>query len=493
MARTAAATAVTKPEGRWRSLAALLAALLTYLPASAGLLFYLPLPQLALLTGVAGGLLAPDPAFAALAAGAGVAIGMLLRAPSALAPAWGSPGALGPAAATVAGAAAVAYAARFALTRWRGRAGLLLTIGAVALIVANLWASVAVADRAPAFGGRSLETILTEAPASGVPLSDDEFYHSVLVRLRAGEPYYAAFHDAYAANPRWGGPPDSVLSYRLPTLFYFLAAVPGGADGIVVALLLLVSGAVAAVVWLTAQRVRLPLAIPAAASLAAYFLYPLTRPSILYIEPWAATVSVIALACLVAADSGGEPARGRRLLVAGVALVVLAALLRELMVFLLVAGIAGAAFAPRAERRFRLGLWSGGTALVVVAYAAHAAAASAAGIAGRLGVSPWLSGGPLFAYYGLLWNNRYLGADAWFPIVLALAGLTGALLAPDRSRKALLTAACVLPLGAFLFFGNGATTGSGIPVNYWGAIVMPLLIALSPWAFAAIPGMARRG
>jgi hypothetical protein len=61
----------------------------------------------------------------------------------------------------------------------------------------------------------------------------------------------------------------------------------------------------------------------------------------------------------------------------------------------------------------------------------------------------------------------------------------------NSGERWFLALVAALPLSAFLVFGNDARWENGVSVNYWGTLIVPILIVLAPWAFAVVPGLAR--
>jgi hypothetical protein len=72
-------------------------------------------------------------------------------------------------------------------------------------------------------------------------------------------------------------------------------------------------------------------------------------------------------------------------------------------------------------------------------------------------------------------------------VTLSVLAVVGIVLLRERSERAFLALAVALPFCAFLLFGNDAVDSGGKATNYWGIVIVPLLIALSPWGFAALP------
>jgi hypothetical protein len=459
----------------WVDAAAFVAALLTTVAVSR-LFFFASSFQCALVAGAAAGLIATKPWRAALAGFAAAGLGLSLVL-----------GAIDPAVAVVAlGAALVAWGACW-LARSRPESVAWVTWAIVALIIANMWATTSfLATRPTPKGLAPIITQLSVSPQPGLPWTDEAFYRRVLWLMDGGQDYYTAFRGAYHENARWAMDPSSVLSYRLPTLFWFWRAVPGKPWGIVIAWLALASLTIATAVRLAGLRTVLPLGLIPASTLATYFIWVGTDQAIMMTETWAVPFACL---CVMAGVESYREGRWRAWTVAAVVLAVLAAVTRELMVFLLLAGVLGSLFGPADKRRFQVTAWVSGIGAFAGLYALHALRIGSA-VSHVQGAGTFMQGGWAFAVAAFQWSSNFVGGGMWTLVVLCVMALIGAVLMPWSAEKAFVLLVVFAPLAAFLVFGNGAydpTTGRA--VNYWGPIVVPILVALSPWAFAALPDL----
>lgn len=462
---------------------AFISAFITALAVSRAIFFYVPSVQNALVVGVAAGLVARARTSAALVAFAASALASLLIVPHELAALGGV--AHGAALAGIAaGAALVAAGARWATTL-RREMRVWASVGVVALLAANLAVTTLALDATPlAPGAQSAAVSLAQVPPAGTALNDNAFYQRVLGLMSGGEGYYAAFRQAYHENARWASDPSSSLSYRLPTLFWFWTALPAKPWSVFVAWVALAAAGIAAAAWLCSMRVPLPFAIPAAAGLASYFLLLGTTNAILATETWSAPLGVIAVALAVASY---RRQRWLGWVVAAVAVSLLAALVRELMAYLLVAGLAAAFVSRREQRRARVAAWAVGLLGFFGLYALHAVRVAGA-LSHQRGAGYYLQGGLRYTYDAFTWASGYLGGP-WLLIAFGMLAVLGAAFASSRAERVLLSIAAVAPVASFLVIGTGAVSDTGVPVNYWAPIVVPVLIALAPWAAAAVPGV----
>jgi hypothetical protein len=461
----------------WVDASAFVAALLTTVAVSRLFLFG-PSFQCALVAGVAAGLIATKPLRAALAGlvAAGLGLSLVL-------------GTIDPAVAVVAAGAAVVAWGVCALASRRPSAASWVTWAVVVLIVANMWATTFVlATRTTPKGLAPIITQLSISPKPGLPWTDEAFYRRVLWLMDGGEDYYVAFRQAYHENSRWKMDPSSVVSYRLPTVFWLWHSIPGRPWGLVVAWLVVASATIFAAVRLASLRIALPLGLIPAATLASYFIWVGTDQAIMMTETWAVPFAVLSV---MAAVESLRHDRWREWTVAAVAFALMAALTRELMVFLFVAGLVASAFTGRERRRFQVLAWISGILAFVAAYALHAWRVGSA-VSHVQSASIFMQGGWAFVVAAFRWSSNFVGGGMWTLVILCLMAILGAALVPARAEKVFAILVVSLPLAAFLVFGNGAyepTTGRA--VNYWGPIVVPILVAMSPWAFAVVPQLRR--
>ncbi len=475
---------------QWRGVAAFLAAMLTQMVTGGGLFFHAPEVQGAIIVGLTAGLVASTLAQAALAAGLGSALGIVLVSPYYIRDAGLSTAvAFGTGVLASIGAALAGAAVRAACERRRQVATIAFGF-AVAMIVVNMWVTVFEVDRRQFGTTPPLFERLERTMPAGSDLSDDYFYIQVRLKMRDGQGYYEAFREGYRENPRWGRDPGEVFSYRLPTVFWFWQLLPAGSRGLVAGMLLVATGAVVGVAFGVSPWVRLPLAIPGAAAIAAYYIFHGTQTGITYVEPWASALAVMAVSV---ASLSFTSSRWRVWTVVSVALGVLSVLVRELMIFVPLAGLASAFISSPESRRFRSVAWGAGLGVFVLAYALHYLRVREA-LSHVTDMSVFMTGGLNNLLLGLDYATKFLGRTAWFPTVLAMLGILGVLAASEKGARAFLGICAAAPLLLFMFAGNQAVNEEGIRTNYWGIMVVPILYAMGPAAFAFIPGVgvARR-
>jgi hypothetical protein len=438
--------------------------------------------QIALVTGVSVGLLATVVADAAAVGVLSGVLGLLWAQPYEVAAATGvTQGLL--VAATVLGSGLVAAGAALLTRRGPKQTRSWLALAGVGIVLVNLWSTTLVLDTTPLKGGPAGLTALSFVPPAGQTLSDNEFYQRVMWLMQRGQGYYHAFRQAFRENPRWGTDPTSVVGYRMPTLFWFWRLLPGKPLSLIIALLALCTIAVAAAVWLAATRVHVSLALCPAVLLTSYFLMPCTTNGLLMMEPWAACLGLASIAC---AATSYRHRHSVVWLAAAAGLALLATLVRETMGFLLLAGSVASLRAPSAERTRRLVVWGSALGLFALAYAAHALAIG--GAVSRTGtLSSYLQGGIESLWLALTYATDFMGGP-WPVLLCGALAIAGAASAPEADSRAHLLFVVLAPLAIILLTGNRALQVSGVRINYWGVILVPILVAVAPWAAVLVRG-----
>lgn len=456
------------------------AALLAYVMVHGGL--FGPGVAPAVQTGIVVGIVAAFSATAgwrsAVAAGAAGVIGGLLL------PVAGGGSTLvaaATAAMVAAVAALVAFGARWAVDRGAIRKQLVVMLG-MAIIIGNLWLSTAtLGSQQVVIEGQTMFQFMVSKPQPNVRQPDQVFYKNVVQKMRAGTNYYDAWRQAYHENAVWGRDPSSAISVRQPLLLSVLATLPG--DGRSPIWLMTLVASIAAVLSMAMVRGlhEHAIALVSAAAVASFALSFTTLPFVFGFEPWGGLLAVIAVS-LFAQSQGGkpEPLR-RRLMIASAVIAVLAVAVRELMVFLPLAGIAAAFFAPKEQRRFDLVAWIGALITSAVALGAHVLAAQRI-ISPGPGLEQWLGRGSIDNLtMGLVNGAKYISTSYLVLVALAFIGIGGALLVRDRPYRVFLIVAIFLPLGGFLFAYNGAIDqATGKVINYWGPVITPVIYAMVP-------------
>jgi len=467
-----------------------LAGLLTYLAAATGMALagFLGALQVGLLVGIVVGLVSPSVRVSLAAVVVSLGVGVVVSPP------WFQEGQPLTLAVLLVVALAVAAGARVVVDGGQLRPSMLVGVG---LLVAAgcllLVASGIASSPSDKYDGRTELQELARRPVAGQLWGDSEFYRAVVWHLRDGEPFLTAFRSAYHENGRWNRDPDSMLGVRTPLIYEFWRVLPG--EWPVTALWVLLGLTCAAMLLspvVISGAVPPALSIASATGLAAYVFGFAVMPTTLFLsEIWTGVVGVFVFALFARARREGA---SRWWMVSAAAVACLAAFARELMVFLLVAGLLAAFFAPRERRRFDMAAWALPLLIALGAWVVHLMAARAI-------ITPVASVGFAWAKHGGIGNllsgltsSTWFVGSTWVPITIALLGIAGAAALPDRQYRAFALAAVCMPLVGFLFVGTDAVLrGSGIAFNYWGAIVVPALFVLAPASLGWIPGMRARG
>lgn len=469
-----------------RAVAAVLGALLVYLVASSGLVYpaYLVDLQVGVVAGLVAGLIASSAGIAAGAAALGVFAGIALGAST-------SPPDVTGIGILLASSAGIAAAARVLVARYPRVRVALVTLG-VLVVAANMWATAATLAPAPLGirDGVPLAQELAVRPAASRTAPDSEFYRAVVWSLRDGKPFYSAYLDGW--NRVWAGTaPGSIFDIKQPTIYVFWSLLPGWPMSALWAFLALATLAMACTPVVSSRAVPAALGIVSAAAIGAYLLaFPVTKQMLFLSEAWVGTLAVPCAAALVAAQVRPHH---RRWVVASAAIAFVAMISRELMLYLMFAGIIAAFFAPKEHRRFDVAVWVAALVAALAYWGVHASRgrgliAHVPRLAGA-----WMGKGGLdYVAKGVVDFTAFMTPYAWVAWLLLGLGVLGAALQPDRQFRAFALAAVLLPLLGFLFVGNVMISlRTGERINYWAAIVMPLVYALAPSALLLLPGLRR--
>jgi hypothetical protein len=358
---------------------------------------------------------------------------------------------------------------------------------ALAVILGNLWYTPLHANTKSLYDVGyqtympSFNEQLVQGPPAQIGVTDGVLFYRIYRQTKGGEDYFRAFADALKNG--WGVSAGSMANFRTPWLFWFWSALPS-APWIPIVYLLLVTLAVLSVALTTMASVKLPLAIPGAAAVAAAFALTPAQFTLFMPDLWAAVIAVCALAAF-AWSTRSE--RWRAWTVAAVALTVLAVLLRESFAFWALAGVVAAFLGDRAQRRFRVSAWGAGMLVLVAANVAQYVLTLPYVHAGG-GFSMWGRGGVAYLLAAFQSSAELLGRGGWLPAVLGVLGLVGVLLAPDVRLKAFASLGVFATLASFLVIGNYAVDAeqANTVVNSWGVAVAPMLYAMLPTAFVAL-------
>lgn len=462
------------------------AGLVMYLTSAAGVALggYAGALQVGFLVGAVVGVVAPSWRSALVAAVIALALGVFLLPP------WFD--VQEPLTLVVLVVAALAFSAgvRVALDSGQARPGLVVGFALVVAVACMLLVALSIVNVPnPHDGGLTMLQRLDQRPALGQTWSDSQFYEVVVWKMRGGMPYLEAFRSAYHENPSWRIDPFSIFAVRPPLLFYFWKSLPNPwTRSALWSLLALVCMAMAAAPVIARRSVPAIVGVAGATALAGYVLGFALKPGLLFMfEIWTGVLAVLIVAAYAQAM---RPEGGRGWMIASACLALAAALVRELLLFALLAGLIASWFGPKEKRRFDVTVWVAACGGFLLYWAVQAQADRSIVTAAKPISSVWLAHGGFANLVSGIYSSTWAIGGSWMSIVLVVLGIAGAAAQPNRQFRVFALAAVLMPLVGFLFVGtNAVTSGTGQPYNYWGAIVLPLLYVLAPTALAWIPGM----
>ena len=181
--------------------------------------------------------------------------------------------------------------------------------------------------------------------------------------------------------------------------------------------------------------------------------------------------------------------RDDRVLYAAAGVLALAALTREILVYLIVLAALSALFQPVGKRLRRATPWLLALGVFALGYAAHVWAVEAY-VAGRVSTLNYLQGSPAFALDAVTRFSNYITAGPFLLPLLVLLGALGAWAAAKQAGvpfSAFSAVAILVPIVAMAKLGNPGIDASGQQVNYWGNLIIPLALSLWPVALLLLP------
>lgn len=356
----------------------------------------------------------------------------------------------------------------------------------IAITVGLMWATTLKYNQG-AFtpGDPTVNAWLSAVPQLGQTPTDRDLYLRLFYDTHAGVPYYDAYARVYQSDPLGEFRlPNGVPGYRLPTLFYLWQMLP--ADGAVLPLAFLVFAtlAVCSAFAIGAQLAPPRLAVLGALMVAAAYLTISTSSFVVFVDGWAMAITLAGMALFVASLRKDS----RLLLWAAVDVMLLAASVREILLYPMLLAGASVLLLPKEKWVKEAWPWLAGFAGFCVIYALHVAA-----IAGRVdksgSVGFWLNGGVAHLVATQRFFEQLFGGAPLFVPVLVAAGLVGALLTVRSHRRlgVFLTACVLIPHVTFLFFGSaGRDMITGAVPGYWAMLVVPMALALAPVAIGKL-------
>ena len=449
-------SASPQPGADWRWwTVAIVAGFGAYAATSFGLFYYGSVWQIPLFVGCVVGLVAVGPLQAGVVAPVVVTIGLAGLHP--LLPASG-PGVLeylAGLALSVCGGLAVAYGRN--RSGGLGRKPFALAVSATLVLwaVVNMWLPLLSAGLPVQAYGTQPATALRElAPQVGA-VPDDLVYRRVFYSMREGVSYYPAYVAAFAGRAA----PTSVVAVRLPTMYWLWKLLPPDAFSIVYLYLLLCSAGVLSAALIAGQLAGARFAPLAAVALAAYVMGVGLTPYVIYVDLPAMSIALAGVALFVRSIMSGD----RRFLWAAAAVMVLAALTREILAYLILLAVIAAVLEGRGNRLKAATPWLAAMGVFAVGYAAHSVAVRPH-ISVEAASSAYQTGSARFAALMLSdFSNAINGHGTALALFFAL-GVAGAYAAHRRagwSFAAFALASLVLPMLVMLRVGNAALDAEG--------------------------------
>lgn len=459
--------------------AAIVSGLGAYVTASHGLFYTAGAWQIPLFVGCAIGLVALDRVQAAVTAGLVMLVALAVLPPALPFGASIQPVEFALALILAAGSAALLAHTRTAL--WRGRTAkfnLVVAVVMVCWILFNFWLPLFLTGIPPQGYGFLRSEIISRIPQPGSYELDSEVYRRVYYLIHQNEGFYPAFRDALTQDGRPEYPaPGSVVGYRLPTLFWIWRLLPSDIFSLVYLFLAVGTLGIVASAYIAGQLAGVRLAPLAAAATAAYTMAAAVTGSVTYVDLPAASVALVGIALFVRSLSTGR----RQLLWAAAGVLALAALTREILVYLIVLAALAALLEAPGERRKAAMPWLAALGIFALGYGAHVIA-----------VRPYLDPSYNMNYgrgsLGFVWSavTNFSAATSGGELALValyLLGIAGAYASYKRVGRpfsAFAMTALILPIVLMLRVGNNSLTAEGDIYNYWGLLVMPLALALWP-------------
>ncbi len=459
--------------------AAIVSGLGGYAAASHGLFYSAGTWQIPLFVGCAIGIVALDRVQAAMTAGAVMIIALAVLPPALPFGATMQPFDYALALVLATGSAAFLAHARTAL--WRGRMATFNLAAAVILVcwvLINFWIPLFLGGLPIQGYGVLRAELISEIPQPGNYQLDAEIYRRVYYLMHQGQSYYPAFRDAITQDGRPEHPaPSSVLGYRLPTLFWMWQLLPPDLFSLVYLFLALCTMGVVAAAFIAGQLAGVRFAPLAAAAMAAYSMAVAITGSVTYVDLPSTSIALVGVALFVRSRRTGS----QRLLWAAATVLALAALTREILVYLIVFAALSALFEAPGTRRRAAIPWLVALGVFALGYAAHTMVASA--YLSPLSTVTYSRGSVGFVASAVTNFSAAMNGGGVALVSLFALGLAGAYASHKRVGRpfaAFALAALVLPLLMMLRVGNNSLTAEGEIFNYWGLLVMPLALALWP-------------
>jgi hypothetical protein len=337
------------------------------------------------------------------------------------------------------------------------------TLAALAILVGLQLYQMGVLPGVPREATASIRARVTSEPVAEAYQFDGDLFIRIDHLMAKGVPYYAAFLQAYDEDSRLQGPPPGLFGVRQRWVFELWNVLPGP-PGIRVLWWFdaLVVGTMLAGYGVARRFVEPAAALVAPVAIGGYLLMPALTLWFPLSEYWGGMVAVLFLYAMVTERWTW-----------GAILVVVAVSLRELMLFLVPVYVVWWLLSSR-RREAVAGLILSVLGPVTL-FALHASWSPVVGQSAA-GAARWFQGGVQRLVDALQFSGGYVGFSDRAYLVIPLLALVGAVATRAAWIRVLLGAAVIVPIVALTLFSGGEWN------YYWGAIAMPMLLALTPLA-----------
>jgi hypothetical protein len=343
-------------------------------------------------------------------------------------------------------------------------------------VLANLWAPL-FASGFTSYASLKAATI-ADVPHPGDYVNDDAIYRSIFYRMHNGVPYYNAFKEAWFGLKQAPPLPTTVVAYRLPTMYWLWKLLPPDAFLIEIVFLAFASIGCVAAAFITGQMVGTRYAPLSVAALAAFAMGSAITVYVTYIDLPAASIALVGVALFLRASITNRT----WVLWAAAAVMTLAALTREILIYFVILAALASLFAPSGNRLRRVIPWLASLGIFAVGYAAHAVAIHNVMHATTTTLS-YVKGSPAFALDSIRRFSDVMQAGGIVLPTLFALGVLGAVAAWKRAGRVFAIFAIVAllaPILGMMKLGNPGIDALGHQVNYWGNLFDPLALALWP-------------
>lgn len=326
----------------------------------------------------------------------------------------------------------------------------------------------------PGGGGKRvslIQMVSQEPPDEGYSI-DTFYYLKIFYLMKAGANYYNAHAIAFDRDARRSGvPPEGVMGWRLPTVFWLWSKILP-ANGIYINYLFVLNSVLVLIgAFLLARRFLSPgAALLSPLLLSPYLLAGATTLWFIFAEYWAFFFGFFSLTLYLYRKITFRYPKLLTYLFA-----FLAAAAREHFLYFSLAG-AISAFTYRSKQKWLWLLPIGGFLLF---YFFHYLRVGPYYQGSSLQLAPWWGGGLSWLGTTIGFGTLFYPYKSIFPYLAIFMSFLGVLLIRVREDRLFLLLVLLIPFATFMIFGKKYS-------EYWGAVYMPFVFSLAPLAFQHI-------